>query len=450
MTVWNGARVAEALGVRSPVSLTFTGITTDTRHLTPGALFVALKGERFDAHDFLAQAKAAGAAAAVVRRGTPPMAGLPTFEVADTLTALGLLARARRRLLPANAPVVAITGSSGKTSAKEMVRSALAARWGERVHATTGNLNNLVGVPLTILAAPLDAEALVVEAGASLPGEIAALRDIIEPTIAVVTNVGFAHLQGFGTVERLLQEKASLLDGAPVAVVGYAPALVAEARRRARKVVVVARDEFGEVHPEKVDVDDAGQPILYWMGSSVTLPVLGLHQVDNAMIALAVAREVGVEPKAALAGLAGVKIPAGRGGLVSRGNLTIIDDSYNANPDSVLAALETALTYAARRRRSLAVVLGSMLELGAESARLHAFVADELMSFLPAPEVVAAVGEFVPAFEKHRRGLGDKLITAADAETLGPLLKAALRGNEIVLLKASRGVALERVLRHLT
>jgi len=346
--------------------------------------------------------------------------------------------------------VVAITGSSGKTSAKEMIRSALAARWGERVHATTGNLNNLVGVPLTILAAPEDTEALVVEAGASVPGEIAALRDIIEPTIAVVTNAGFAHLQGFGTVERLLQEKASLLDGAPVAVVGNAPGLVAEARRRARKVVIVARDEFGEVHPEKVDVDGAGQPILHWMGASVTLPVLGLHHVDNAMIALAVAREAGVEPKAALAGLAGVKIPAGRGSLVSRGNLTIIDDSYNANPDSVLAALETALTYAARRRRPLAVVLGSMLELGAESARLHAFVADELMSFLPAPEVVAAVGEFVPGFEKHRRALGDRLITAPDAETVGPLLKAALRGNEIVLLKASRGVALERVLRHFT
>ena len=450
LSTWTSEAVAQALGVPAPAELTFSGISTDTRHPVPGTLFVALKGERFDAHDFLAQAKAAGAAAAVVRRGTPPVAGLPTFEVADTLAALGLLARARRRLLPANAPVVAITGSSGKTSAKEMIRSALAARWGERVHATTGNLNNLVGVPLTILAAPEDTEALVVEAGASLPGEIAALRDIIEPTIAVVTNAGFAHLQGFGTVERLLQEKASLLDGAPVAVVGNAPGLVAEARRRARKVVIVARDEFGEVHPEKVDVDGAGQPILHWMGASVTLPVLGLHHVDNAMIALAVAREAGVEPKAAVEGLAGVKIPAGRGSLVSRGNLTIIDDSYNANPDSVLAALETALTYAARRRRPLAVVLGSMLELGAESARLHAFVADELMSFLPAPEVVAAVGEFVPGFEKHRRALGDRLITAPDAETVGPLLKAALRGNEIVLLKASRGVALERVLRHFT
>jgi UDP-N-acetylmuramoyl-tripeptide--D-alanyl-D-alanine ligase len=450
VTIWTSQQVAQALGIAAPAHLSFNGVTTDTRLLTPGTLFVALKGERFDAHAFLAQAKAAGAAGAVVRRGTPAVAGLPLFEVADTLTALGLLARTRRRLLPADAPVVAVTGSSGKTSAKEMIRSALAARWGGHVHATAGNLNNLVGVPLTILSAPEDTEALVVEAGASLLGEIAALRDIIEPTIAVVTNVGYAHLEGFGTVERLLQEKASLLDGAPVAVVGNLPALVAEARRRARKVVVVARDEFGEVHPDKVDVDDAGRPVLHWAGASVTLPVLGLHQVDNAMIALAVAREAGVEPKAAVAGLASVQIPSGRGGLASLGSLTIIDDSYNANPDSVLAALETALTFAARRRRPLVVVLGSMLELGADSARLHAFVADELMSFLPAPEVVAAVGDFVPAFERHRKALGDRLITAPDAETLGPRLKAALQGSEIVLLKASRGVALERVLRHLT
>jgi len=450
VTTWTSQQVAQALGVAAPGQLSFNGVTTDTRLLTPGTLFVALKGDRFDAHDFLTQAKAAGATGAVVRRGTPAVAGLPLFEVADTLKALGLLARARRRLLPAGAPVVAVTGSSGKTSAKEMIRSALAARWGSRVHATAGNLNNLVGVPLTILAAPDDAAALVVEAGASVPGEIAALRDIIEPTIAVVTNVAYAHLEGFGTTERLLEEKASLLDGAPVAVVGNLPTLVAQARRRARKVVVVARDEFGEVHPEKVDVDDTGRPVLHWGGASVTLPVLGLHQVDNAMIAIAVAREAGVDPKAALAGLEKVQIPAGRGGLLARGALTIIDDSYNANPDSVLAALETALTYAARRRRPLVVVLGSMLELGAESARLHAFVADELMSFLPAPEVVAAVGDFVPAFERHRPALGDRLIAAPDAETLGPRLKAVLKGNEIVLLKASRGVALERVLRHLT
>jgi UDP-N-acetylmuramoyl-tripeptide--D-alanyl-D-alanine ligase len=448
VTFWTSTRVSQVLGAREPARGSYAGISTDTRRLARGDLFVALRGERFDAHDFLAQAKAAGAGAAVVRRGTPPVPGLPAFEVADTLAALGLLARARRRLLPASAPVVAITGSSGKTSTKEMIRAALAPRW--RVHATAGNLNNLVGVPLTILAAPEDTQALVVEAGASVPGEIAALRDIIEPTIAVVTNVGFAHLEGFGTVERLLEEKASLLDGAPVAVVGNTPALVAEARRRARKVVVAGRDALGDVHPDKVELDADGHPVLHWMSTAATLPVFGLHQVDNALIALAVAREAGVEPQAAVAGLRGVQLPPGRGSLVPLGSFTIIDDSYNANPDSVLAALETAMGYAAMRRRPLVVVLGSMLELGAESARLHAFVAAELMRVLPVPALVAAVGEFVPAFERHRRALGDRLITAPDAEALGPLLRAVLRGNEIVLLKASRGVALERVLRHLT
>src|SRR5690348_17166094 len=184
VTVWESAGVAAALGVSGPRGLHFTGVGTDTRALTPGALFVALKGDRFDAHAFLDQARAKGASAAVVRRGTPAVDGLPYFEVADTLDALGLLARARRRLLAPGSPVVAVTGSSGKTSTKEMIRAVLATTY--QVHATTGNLNNLVGVPLTILATPDDADALVVEAGASVPGEIARLRAVIEPTIAVI------------------------------------------------------------------------------------------------------------------------------------------------------------------------------------------------------------------------------------------------------------------------
>src|SRR5438552_17279530 len=170
VTVWDSARVSAALGVSGPRGLRFSGVGTDTRHLTPGTLFVALKGDRFDAHAFLDQARAQGAAAAVVRQGTPAVAGLPFFEVADTLAALGLLARARRRLLPPGSPVIGVTGSSGKTSTKEMIRAVLATSY--RVHATSGNLNNLVGVPLTILAAPDDAEALIVEAGTSVPGEI--------------------------------------------------------------------------------------------------------------------------------------------------------------------------------------------------------------------------------------------------------------------------------------
>jgi len=220
---WSPARVAEVLGTADPGGPPFTGVSTDTRTLAGGELFVALQGERFDAHAFLAEAGGRGAAGAVVHAGTAPVPGLALFPVRDTLAALGALARARRRALPAGAPVVAITGSSGKTSTKEMVRAALAARF--RVHATTGNLNNLVGVPLTILAAPADAAALVIEAGASLPGEIARLRAIIEPTIGVVTNVSHAHVAG---------------DHAPDAAVG----VVQDFRRREPRKDVDA-ERFG-------------------------------------------------------------------------------------------------------------------------------------------------------------------------------------------------------------
>src|SRR6059036_3708419 len=384
---WTSDEVAAALGVPAPAKLTFNAISTDTRHLTPGTLFVALKGEKYDAHDFLGQAGAGGATAAVVRRGTPPVDALPVFEVDDTLAALGLLARARRRRLPPGSPVVAVTGSSGKTSAKEMIRAVLATTY--RVHATSGNLNNLVGVPLTILTAPDDTEALVVEAGASVPGEIARLRDVIGPTIAVITNVGYAHVEGFGSLEGVMRERLALLEGAAVAVVGTdPPELAREARRRTHTVVAGTARE-ADLRPDAADLDDAGHPVLHWMGGSAMLPVLGLHQVDNAMIALAVGRAAGADPARAVAALATVQLPAGRGTAIERGGLLILDDTYNANPASVRWAVKFAHWLAARRRRPLAVVVGSMLELGAESDRLHAAVAGEIAGLEPA--VVAAV-----------------------------------------------------------
>jgi len=447
MSPWTSESVALALGVPTPGRLAFTDVTTDTRHLKPGALFVALKGDRFDAHDFLADARTRGAAAAVVRRGTPRLDGLPVFEVADTLTALGLLARARRQRLPQGSPVVAITGSSGKTSTKEMIRAVLATRY--RTHATSGNLNNLVGVPLTILAAPDDAEALVAEAGASVPGEIARLRDVIEPTIAAITNVGYAHVEGFGSLGGVLREKVALVDGAGVAVVGTdPPELAREARRRTRTVVAGTAPE-ADVRPEAADLDDAGHPRITWGGGhSVTVPVLGFHQIENALLALAVGREAGVDPERAVAALAGVQIPGGRGTALERGGLTILDDTYNANPASLAWAVKFAHWLAGRRRRPLAVVVGSMLELGDASDRLHAAAAREIAALEPA--LIGAVGAFVPAFEPLSGALGARLVTASDAAALGPKLAAALRGDEIVLLKASRGVALERVLPFLT
>src|SRR6266513_892191 len=445
VTVWDSAFVSSALGVSGPRDLRFSGVGTDTRHLTPGTLFVALQGDRFDAHAFLAQARAQGAAAAVVRTGTPPVEGLPFFEVPDTLAALGLLARARRRRFPPGSPVVAVTGSSGKTSTKELIRAVLGTTF--RVHATVGNLNNLVGVPLTILAAPDDAEALVVEAGASVPGEVPRLRDVIEPTTAVITNVGYAHVAGFGSLAGVMQEKLALVEGARLAVVGTDPPELAGAARRRAPTVVAGTGAGAQVRPDSAELDDGGYPRITWRGHAVTLPVVGFHQIENAMLALAVGREVGADPSRAVAALAGVRIPAGRGAVLSLGSLTVIDDTYNANPGSLRWALQLAHWLAERRRRPLAVVVGSMLELGPESARLHAAAAADIAALQPA--LVAAVGEFVPAFEPHRAALGKRLITAPDADALGPRLKTALTGNEIVLLKASRGVALERVLPHL-
>src|SRR2546428_11199390 len=299
VTVWDGARVADALGLSGPGGLRFTGVSTDTRDLTPGALFVALKGERFDAHAFLDQARAKGAAAAVVRRGTPPVDGLPYFEVTDTLAALGDLARARRRLLAPGSPVVAITGSSAKTSTKEMSREVPATDY--QVQGTSGNPNNLVGVPLTILAAPDEADALVVEAGASVPGEIPRLRDVIEPTIAVVTNVGYAHVEGFGSLAGVMQEKVALVEGARMAVVGTdPPELASEARRRA-PTVVAGTGPGAQVRPDAAELDDEGHPRITWRGHVVALPVVGVHPIENAMLRLAVGREARAHPARAVA-----------------------------------------------------------------------------------------------------------------------------------------------------
>ncbi|MGB7212680.1 MAG: Mur ligase family protein, partial [Gemmatimonadales bacterium] len=236
MSRWSAAMVSEALGVPVP-GAGFESISTDTRTLATGALFVALTGERFDGHDHLAAAQRAGAAAAIVRRGTAAVEGLPLVEVDDTLAAYGRLARARRREI--QGPVIAITGSNGKTSTKEFLAAVLGTAY--RVHATALNLNNLVGVPQTILAAPSGTDALVIEAGASEPGELARARTIIEPSVVVITNVAPSHLDGFGSVAGILAEKLSLAAGAPLAVVGAdPPALTEGARTIAARVLVVA------------------------------------------------------------------------------------------------------------------------------------------------------------------------------------------------------------------
>ncbi len=442
MTMWTGKRVAGVLGTGTMPSLSFQSITTDTRCLEPGSLFVALVGERFDGHQFLRDARARGARGAVVRHGTPPVDGMVQFEVADTLAALGLLARERRRMI--TGPVVAITGTNGKTSVKEMLRCALGTRW--KVHATRENLNNLVGVPLTILTAPDDCEALVVEAGANLPGEIARLRDVIEPTLGVVTNVGAGHLAGFGSLDGVLAEKTALLQGVPTAVVGTEPPeLGNRARSLAGAAVTAGLADAAAVRPEQWGLRASGHGWLVFGGVTIDMPVLGKHQLDNAMLMLAVALELGLEISSVGSAMRTLELPSGRCEMISCNDRIILQDTYNANPGSLLALLDTARNI--RDDRPLVVVLGTMLELGKESFALHAQMADAVVQ--EQPHLLAVLGEFIPAVARYARRLGDRLITADNPDSLGRLVAGHLTGNEIVLVKGSHGVHMEQVIPHL-
>ena len=436
---WTDRTVRAALGLAGPSSdLAYTGISTDTRAITPGSLFVALQGERFDAHAFLPQAAGAGALGAVVRRGTQAVPGLMLYQVDDTLHALGELARARRRAL--TGPVVAITGTNGKTSTKEMVAAALRTRY--RVTATRVNLNNLVGVPLTILEAPDETEALVIEAGANQKGEMARHREVIEPSIAVITNVAAGHLEGFGGGEGVLLEKLSLLDGVPLAVVGPEPhGLPDLAAQRARKVITAGLSGADRA-PAKVELTAEGRPRVTVGKHTFVVDALGKHQAANAMLAWAVAEALGLDPERVARSLERLAIPGGRGELMQVGTLTILHDAYNANPASFRAAIDLARSLRGGRR--LVFVAGTMRELGEASAALHAEIASQLAGLRP--DLLGAVGEFVAALEPHRAALGERLVTAADAAALGPLLAARLTGGELVVLKGSRGVALERLL----
>ena len=440
MSRWSAAFVARALGV--PVSgRGFTEISTDTRTLAPGALFVALAGEKFDGHAHLTTARDRGALGAVVRRGTPPVTGLTLYEVGDTLLAYGRLGRERRREI--TGPVVAVTGSNGKTSTKEMLAAILRTRW--KVHATKLNLNNLVGVPQTILASTPGTEALVIEAGASEAGELAKARDIIEPTITVITSVQASHLDGFRSVDGIMLEKLSLARGVDLAVVGTDPPRLAEnARRLARRVITAGLAGADRV-PDRVEVGPTGEPSFVVDERRVRLPIRGAHQVGNAMLAWTVGRELFCDPQAMVTALESLVLPGGRGELLQQGGLTVLNDAYNANPASFRAVIDVARAMRAGRR--LVFVAGTMRELGPESARYHAEVAQELVAL--SPDLLAAVGEFVPALEPHRAALGDRLVTAPDAPALGPLLQGKLRGDELVVLKASRGPALERILPYL-
>ena len=430
----------DAGGTGGTAEQAFTGVSFDSRTLKPGELFIALAGARHDGADFLPQAAARGAPGAVVRAGREdPALEMEYFAVADPLRAFGdLAARARRE---SGATVVAITGSSGKTTVKEMIACALSGS--RRVYRTEGNYNSQVGLPLTILRASPNADTWVLEVGASEPGEIGRLAEIARPDHVVITTVGSAHLECFGDVAGVLREKMSLAYGASgrgALVVGEEPAMLAAAARAHRPDAIVAGFGPGaDFAPEAYRVE-ADRIEFRRGGMRVALGVGGEHHLRDALLAAALAASLDMPSDAVARGLSRYEPLGLRGALRRIGGLTVLADCYNANPDSFRAALAQTRDLLPGRRR--AVFAGSMLELGSEEAKAHRELGDEMRA--AGFDVIAATGLFCDApFDGVR---GQDLIRAEDPEAALRPFADALEGDEVVLVKGSRGARLERVI----
>jgi len=444
---WTLDRIAAALREHSTGSLprgpaSVSGITTDTRKIGKGDVFVALKGERFDGHDYLRDAVRDGASALVISR-VPKLnsLGVPLYEVRDTLVALGALAHYWRRAW--GKTIIGVAGSNGKTSTKDLIRAALSRSYA--VHATTGNLNNRIGVPLSLLSLQPEAEIAVIELGTSLPGEVAILRDIAEPEIALVTSIAEEHLEGLGDLAGVLREEAAVYDGVAVGIAPSAQPEIAEAARgTARRVIVAGLEPGADLRPDRWEIGPDGLGVIEIAGVTIRPPVRGLHNLRNTMLALAVARECGVSYEDAAAGIAAMPQAKMRVAWEQLGNMTLINDAYNANPGSTRAAIELLQGTGSGRQR--VIVLGTMRELGAASAQCHADIAG--LALASGADIVAGIGEFAPALEKQNER--ERVITAPDVEDLWPRLQARLQRDAIILLKASRGVQLERLVPHLT
>ncbi len=446
--VWTMDEVAAALAEHGRGELprgktAFSSVGTDTRTVSPNALFVALRGENHDAHDHLADAVGKGAVGLVVSDARRVAGvGVPVYLVDDTLHALGALGRHRRHAW--GKPVVGVTGSNGKTSTKELLRAALGVRF--RVHATQGNLNNQIGVPLTLLALPADAEMAVVEMGTSLPGEIALLRAIAEPDIAMITSVAEAHLELLGSIDGVRKEKSAIFENVAVAVVpATEPELITIARERAARVIVAGLGS-GDVSAARWGRSEdaaAGGGWLEVDGVRFDVPLRGEHNLRNAMLAIAVARECGVELADIARGIAVMPQPKMRLAAEPLGRALLINDAYNANPGSTRAAVD--LLDGTARGRQRVLVLGTMRELGPGAAALHAEIAKRAVE--SSIDVIAGIGDFAKALDAVR---DPRVVTGADVDDIWPALRARLAPDAVILLKASRGVKLERIVPHLT
>jgi len=430
----------------APAELTLRSVSIDSRSLEPGALFVAIHGPRFDGHDFLGAARERGAAAALVERDAPAPAGLPLVRVASTGAALLALGHAARQSFAG--PVVAVTGSLGKTTTKEMTAELLLSRG--PVLKTEGNLNNQYGLPLTLLRLEASHVAAVLELGMSAPGELRALSAVAEPDVAVITRVAPVHLEFFASTDAIAEAKAEILEGlrpgGTAVLNGDDPRLRRIGERFAGKVVWFGRDRRFLVSAERWRGTGFGMRFELRVGErvlDVALPLAGPHFAENFMAAAAAAHVLGVPPDAIAEAATRLRPARHRGELRRLGEgVIVLDDSYNSSPAALEAAV-VALTLVPGLRR--VAVVGDMLELGPSGPMLHREAGRSLAGRV---DVVVGIGPLAEQFVEGARAAGLPPRSAAhysDAKSAAEAVASLVAPGDAVLVKASRGMRLEQV-----
>ncbi len=413
-------------------------LTTDTRQLSAGDAFLALRGERFDGHQFLDQAANQGATAAVTEQATTAFADY--VQVSDSRQALGYIGKGWCDQF--SMPRVAVTGNAGKTSVKEMIAVLL----GDNTLATAGNFNNDIGVPLTLLRANADHQYGVFELGANHSGEIAWTVSLVQPEVVLITNVTGAHLEGFGTMQGIANAKVEIIDGAAEGarvVINsddhFAGFFADHAQARQLKCVTVSSEKAADFVGSDWHEDEQGSHFtLQYQGQShpVSLPWAGKHQLNNALQAIAAVAALGLDIVPLLPRLQQLKPVAGRMVVHACDKGQLVDDSYNANPGSVVAAGRWLANQPAPRL----YVLGGVAELGTQSAELHQQMGQDLAAL--SIDTLATVGQLA---EPAAQGFGKKAQAVATRNEVLPLAQDVLNAGGTVLIKGSRSAAMDKV-----
>ncbi len=442
-------KVAEFISAAGEFALeeTVRGYSIDSRTVGAGQLFFAVKGERLDGHDYVEQALEKGAAAAVVRKdrvGRYP-GKTQLLAVEDTLVALQMLATAVRKLW--GKPLIAVTGSAGKTTTKEAIAHVLSARY--RVLKSEGNFNNHFGLPLMLLKLEPEYDVAVIEMGMSHAGEIRALAKIAQPEVGVVTNVAAVHLEFFDSLAGIARAKYELVESLPAngtAVLNADDEYVSQFGRGFKgRVVMYGMQATADVRAENIQSKgtEGGEfdVVVGGVRERARLALVGEHNVRNALAAVAVGLERGLKPSEAIAALSTLEPAEKRGQVLQMGNITVINDCYNSNPKALEAMVDALATMAAKRR---IVVAGEMLELGPSGEELHRQAGRHIAE--KKIEVLVGVRGLAQRMIEAAKREGMRAEFVASSEEAGEWLAREARDGDVILLKASRGVKLENAL----